>query len=353
MATLRPFADFQRLDAIRAPLPDLMGELQRHLDACIGLDSLVVHWYGPDGGMRDFYADAGWAAPAVRGYLADYEHHRPAYQRSALERLADPRPFALQARELERRPVHESVLRPLGLDAVLNLPLSAPGLRAILGCARSGQRPFGAAELRHMERLRPALEALLAANAAAQAGTEAAPLEQHGAGLLLLRTDGEVVQACSLGQRLLALLQGTDQGRPWQELRVRLHQALLTAERPGDAQDLVFQLSEGRYLAQLRALTPLQDGGAGLVAVELTRLLSPQLPLLTLARRHGWSRRELQIAWRLLEGDSLEAIARALGIATTSIKTHCRSLYGRTGVADRAAFARWVNQQMQGGSSRG
>ncbi|MBH9577051.1 helix-turn-helix transcriptional regulator [Inhella proteolytica] len=332
----RPFLEFQRLDALQLPLPDLMRELQRHLDRCIGLDSLVVHWYDEQAGMNEFYADPGWNAEAIEAYVADNRHAQAVHRRIALQRLQARQVYGLDEQVLRGREVYDTVVRPLGLGAVLSLPYWQPGLRAIVSCVRSASGPhkgrFAPADLRQAERLQGALGGLLAR----EAGPPAPALVQPGAALMVLDADGRLLQACARGRRLLALLEASPAGADFQ---ARLQQALGRLETTADATEFDLSLSDGRYRLRLRPLGALGTARPW-VAVEWDRLSHPELKLLTLAREASLSRRELQVAQALLGSASVEAIARQLGVAESTLKTLSRSLYQRLQVSDRQGLWR-------------
>lgn len=332
----RPFLDFQRLDALCLPLPDLMRELQRHLDACLGLDSLVVHWYDENAGMNEFYADPGWNAEAIEAYVADNRHAQAAHRRTALQRLRARQVYGLDEQALRSREVYDTVVRPLGLGAVLSLPYWQPGLRAIVSCVRSASGPrsgrFAPTDLRQAERLHLPLGRLLAREPAPPVPA----LLQASEALMVLDADGRLLQACARGRRLLALLDASPAAADFQ---TQLRQALGRLQTGADASEFDLTLSDGRYRLRLRAL----GGGPAArpwVAVEWDRLSHPELKLLTLARAAGLSRRELQVAQGLLRGDSNEALARQLGVAESTLKTLSRSLFQRLQVEDRRGFWR-------------
>jgi len=332
----RPFLDFQRLDALQLPLPDLMQELQQHLDACIGLDSLLVHWYDEQGAMREFYADPAWPAETIEAYVADNRHDQQEHRRTALERLRVGEVYSLDEQVLRSREVYDSVVRPLGLGAVLCFPYWEPGLRAVVSCVRSStarrSSRYLAAEQRRAERLLEPLGRLLAR----EPGPAAATVQHPGLALMVLDGDGRLLQACACGRRLLALLEASPAG---QDFQARLRQAQGRLDGPAATSELEVRLSEGRYRLRLRPLGALGTSRPW-VAVEWDRLSHPELKLLTLAREAGLSRRELQVAQALLGGDSNEVIARRLGVAESTLKTLSRSLYQRLQVEDRQGFWR-------------
>ncbi len=332
----RPLLEFQRLDALQLPLPDLMRELQQHLDRCIGLDSLVVHWYDEQAGMNDFYADPGWNAEAIDAYVADNRHAQAAHRRVALQRLQARQVYGLDEQVLRSREVYDTVVRPLGLGAVLSLPYWQPGLRAIVSCVRSASGPrkgrFAQADLRQAERLQAALGALLAR----EPGPPVPALVQPGAALMVLDADGQLLQACARGRRLLALLEASPAVAGFQ---AQLHRALRRLQDGAEASEFDLGLRNGRFRLRLRPLGGDRNREPW-VALEWDQLSHPDLKLLTLAREACLSRRELQVAQGLLSGASHETLARQLGVAESTLKTLSRSLYQRLQVSDRQGLWR-------------
>lgn len=53
------------------------------------------------------------------------------------------------------------------------------------------------------------------------------------------------------------------------------------------------------------------------------------------------TRRELQIADKLLDGATVREIAGEIGISVHTAKTHVKNIYGKLGVSNRVEFVRY------------
>ncbi len=92
---------------------------------------------------------------------------------------------------------------------------------------------------------------------------------------------------------------------------------------------------EGHVLVHAHRLD--LDGDEPLFGLKFHRIGSDFKPVYVgLDSAFGLTAGERRVMMRLVDGDTLPAIAKSLGVSVETIRTHVRNIYGKTEVSSRA-----------------
>jgi DNA-binding CsgD family transcriptional regulator len=192
-----------------------------------------------------------------------------------------------------------------------------------------------------------------------------ASLDQLPVALLLMSAAGEVL-FCN--RAATAMLASTDalsidrsakrhgQGRLTAKLprtNGEIARALSNARRVDDVQhfssliEVPGNVGEGDWSIQLSRVTPgspmTADGRVPEVIVFLNNLKQPlDLPPEVLCRTYGLTPAEARLAIAATAAGPLQDVARSIGVAPSTAKTHLKQVYAKTGAASRAELVRLV-----------
>lgn len=328
----------------------LLGALEQRFDAQA---SWLVLFQGA--GCMGAHATAGLREVAAAG-LAQTRHwaHNP---QLAYGRRKPPNRFMLREHYFPAQVLAEDEVAQLLLRRQLHhqagtvVPL-AHGT-ALLGLSRPPSRPFGAPEMRQLNRLHAHLAQAvqLAAHVGLRGTRQATDLMQDlGQAAAVLSRQGAVLGCNALFEATVTDWAELD----WRE-RPRAHDAAVSAQldawlaQPLDcATQAPLVRARSGALLRLRLL-PLVDagqerllGGTALLVVEPVAPALPPDAAAALRRRHGLSDKEAQLAVCLADGVDLRDAAAALGLTYASARTYLDRIYGKTGVRRQVELARLV-----------
>ena len=230
--------------------------------------------------------------------------------------------------ELSRK-FHEE-MQPFGCDQELLIALRTRDGESwgMVGLYREVGRPdFSAQEIESLRRVAPELAA--GARHGLLLGQAHEPDLPDAPGLVILDERLTVESATPTAPRWLADLGGTVETPPASVLAVA---GRMLSGDAGPAESRA-RAAGGRWVV-LR--------GAQLVHRDLRRRVSvileaaqPAHLASLLMRAHGLTPREQEVAGLVLRGQSTDAMARELGIATGTVQAHLRSIFDKTGVRSR------------------
>lgn len=237
---------------------------------------------------------------------------------------------------------HREVMRPLGLDAEVRLTADdASGTWGAIELHRErGARDFGDDELALLAALGPVVARGIRRQALARACLEGAGVSTPG--LVHLTRDGEVRPGTEAGAAWLELL------APGQEQDV--HSALLTMAAllrgPGDVTSLRARTADGRWVTLHASRAWGSDD-----AVVIVEPAGPADVADLLARAHGLSPREREVALGLARGESTATLAQRLGVSPHTVRDHLKNVFRKTGTTSRTElvshlFSQWYAERL-------
>jgi DNA-binding CsgD family transcriptional regulator len=358
------------LDAIydAALAPERWPDLLAALAACLGGSAATLHC-GPAAGPFRITTASGLGEAALRGYESRYGALDPIATGAAWAAPANAREAA--GADLERTEFFAGWMRPNGFDDALCLDLLPPGAAhgASLRVARPPRAPrFGPAEAAVLARLAPHLRRAAELHRRSSPSAQPAPAEQLAgaldrlaAGVALLDAGGALVWANRTAE---PLLRGGGDGLSLDRGGV------LRAAAPGAAEALrrlVTAAAAGREGAMP---VPRPDGRAALAlhaaplpARERVLPAEPRRPsvllLLSDPERgaatdaalqgrlraiYGLTAAEATVAARAARGAGLPEVARSLGLAVATARTHAQRVFSKAGVRGQAELARQVER---------
>lgn len=200
------------------------------------------------------------------------------------------------------------------------------GAWGIVGMARAkGQEPFSADHRALLTAIGPDLAAGLRRITRRWSGEVAAP---NGPGLLLIRPSGEVTPGTEAGAQWLDRLVPADSYR--QRTSLLALQALVAGGHPD--RHVRLRTRDGVWVT-LHAEAMTDDSGTLAVIVEAAH---PRHIAEVVARAHGLSTREQEVALAIARGATTDEIAGDLFISTHTVRDHLKSAFAKTGVGSRA-----------------
>jgi DNA-binding CsgD family transcriptional regulator len=287
------------------------------------------------------------------------------YLRAGPGHAADDRhaPFARRGsnecveRTYERHEFYNAIMRPHGMDFILNVKLTEHG------------RPLGLLEIPRQtgepdftDRDRTILEwiAPFAAHALAPGHSDGQLVETEDRGLIIAAPSGEIRHLSPQARRLILL--ATQPELSEAALSRRELAPALPPEVARLCQDLVqiFQdkAPSGAPVGQLTspwgAFTfraywldrGARLGGAPLIGVTIERLEPLALKLWRRAEELPLTGRELEVCLLLAVGRSRPEIAERLGVSESTAVNHCRNLYAKLGVHSRAELVEKLHAEL-------
>ena len=239
---------------------------------------------------------------------------------------------------------HREVMRPRGLQHEVRLTVDdAAGTWGAIELHREhGSSDFGPAELDLLARRAPVVARGIRRQAVERAALDAA--DETGPGLILVSADGDVRPGTAAGAAWLSLLVPRDSQDT--------HSALLTVAALAHGTDGTARLrtraADGRWVTL--HVAPAVDSDDRVVIVEPTA--PPEIADL-LARAHGLSARERDVALGLARGESTEAMAARLCVSTHTVRDHLKAVFRKTGTTSRTEvvshlFSSWYADRIFG-----
>ncbi|MBS41847.1 MAG: hypothetical protein CMH83_01475 [Nocardioides sp.] len=244
---------------------------------------------------------------------------------------------------------HREVMRPLGLDAEVRMTADdAAGTWAALELHReAGSRDFDHDEAALLAALAPLVADGLRRQATERAALAGAGVD--GPGLLLVAPDGTVRPGTEAGAQWLSLL--TPRGSQ------NLHSSLLTLsalrDRPGGTARLRVRAADGRWVTLHASPMCVGEGEETVVIVEPS---GPSEVADLLARAHGLSPREREVALGLARGESTEQLASSLFLSPHTVRDHLKAVFRKTGTSSRTElvsylFNAWYAERLFGSTA--
>jgi DNA-binding CsgD family transcriptional regulator len=241
------------------------------------------------------------------------------------------------------------LMRPLGMDAEVRLAADdASGTWAAVELHREvGASDFDEAEVRLLTALGPVVAAGLR-----RLTVERSALVGHdvdGPGLVLVAPDGTVSGGTAAGEAWLSLLVSTVPGSTSSALLSLVALAQAPPDRP---RRLRVRTADGRWVTLHAA--PLSSGEGSAIIVEPS---APSDVAEMLARAHGLTPRERDVALGLARGESTEALANRLVLSPHTVRDHLKTVFRKVGVASRAElvahlFSAYYADRLFGGGPR-
>jgi DNA-binding CsgD family transcriptional regulator len=192
-----------------------------------------------------------------------------------------------------------------------------------------------------------------------EAAALADALDGLAAGMFLLDARGRLVHANAKGHALLASgdvvraasgrLTAVDAGG-----QAALHEAVTAAaggDRPVGSKGVAVPLAAAGGGAHVAHVLPLTAGArrqagvsyAAVAAVFVQRAgLDLASPIEAIAKRYRLTAGELRVLVAIVERDNIQEVGAALGISETTVKTHLRRLYEKTGAKGQVDLVKLV-----------
>ncbi len=243
---------------------------------------------------------------------------------------------------------YRDAMRPFGLGDEIRAALLSGGTCWGLLCLHRADGPagFDAGEVRLLELLAPHVAGALRRSLLVEQVTR--PVDEDGPGLILLNPDGRSHTSTAAGRFWLDQLSELD--RP--------------GERPGDDRlpTVIAAVVQRMHhdgaasTARARTLSPsgrwvtvhaaALDDEQGSVAIIVEPTSQVELAPLLLAA-YGLTRREGDVARRLLVGESRKAIAAGLHLSSFTVDDHVKSIFDKTAVSSAGQLRmRMFRQQL-------
>jgi DNA-binding CsgD family transcriptional regulator len=110
-----------------------------------------------------------------------------------------------------------------------------------------------------------------------------------------------------------------------------------------DSSDLeVLDLIRPHFCNSMRNVLRLSRDASQTVSARVAPIESEVLSIERLTSTHGLTRREAQIALEIAYGKTDRAIAKTIGVAFSTVRTHVNHVYEKLGVSTRAALVRLI-----------
>jgi DNA-binding CsgD family transcriptional regulator len=324
-------------------------------------------WARPDLELANFYGE-GDLLRSMPLYFGEYLNRRERdviwsfsevmrRTRQSAVMTYHERALKVDQRTYERHEFYNAIMRPHGMDFILNVKLIEHGraLGLLEIPRRNGEPDFTDRDRMILEWIAP-----FAAHALAPGHSGEQFVESDDRGLIIATPSGEIEHLSPQARRLMLLA-----------TQPELSQAALPRMEPGPAlppqvarlcQDLVqiFQdkATSGAPVCQLtspwgaftfraywldRGEGP---GGPPLIGVTVERLEPLALKLWRRAEELPLTGRELEVCQLLALGRSRTEIAGRLGVRESTAVNHCRNLYAKLGVHSRAELVEKLQAEL-------
>ena len=324
----RTLAGVRRFCATADVETDLLAGVAARVAPAVPYDTGV--WFATDPATLLF--SGAWVDGFDASVCAPWFHHELAVDDVNLFRhLADRREAAVLSRTCTDRtgsPRWRDVMRPLGLDAEVRLPANDPsGTWGAVELHREvGAPDFDETESALLTALGPVIAAGLRRLAVHRSALDGADVD--GPGLLLVAPDGTLSAGTAAGEAWLSLLISTVPGSRPSALMCLVALARAPADRP---RRLRVRAADGRWTTLHAA--PLSDGNGTAIIVEPS---GPSDVAEMLARGHGLTPREREVALGLARGEATDALAARLFVSPHTVRGHLKTVFRKVGVASRA-----------------
>jgi DNA-binding CsgD family transcriptional regulator len=238
-------------------------------------------------------------------------------------------------------PYMTDILRPSGLRHEVQVACVADGWSWGHMCLRrqDGDAPFAGHELRFLDALAPHLTAGLRAAARRASATASG---DPSCGVVVLGTDGRVELANGVAERLFrqpisgtrhSFLSGVN------IVAARLER-MLCGDTDGTVPALTMTDEATGAVYRLRAERTIGADGRprGMVLIEPATSSGPDDQLLALVRL-GLTRRECEVAFAIIRGNTTSEIADTLFVSAHTVTDHVRAIFDKLGISTRQQLA--------------
>jgi DNA-binding CsgD family transcriptional regulator len=210
-----------------------------------------------------------------------------------------------------------------------------------------GAPDFDEAEARLLTALGPIVAAGLRRLAVERSALAGADVD--GPGLVFVAPDGTVSGGTAAGESWLSLLVSTVPGSTSSALLSLVALAQAPSDRP---RRLRVRAADGRWVTLHAA--PLSSGEGSAIIVEPS---GPGDVAEMLARAHGLTPRERDVALGLARGESTAALAARLFVSPHTVRDHLKAVFRKVGVGSRAElvahlFSAYYADRLFGGDPR-
>lgn len=347
----KAMAALQRLAAFGLPSRTAFPEFVNLLGELAPFDTAAMLWLGPDLAPVDSYSNQDGpphllARYAERWFDADEARFYP----RQTEMQTNPALRVMRVSDFTPNPgeteIYDEIYGQARHHWIAGLALN-DGLKPIgnLGLGRPrGAGDFSDEEIRLLKLARPYVVQALS--------REAPVLDQPGAdledetGFLVADLDGRILHASRGGLRLLQGAAGQptdlklmrDREQDWARpmlarLGARVSRNLAGAG--GGPARLDAATAYGRFVVRAYALSGIGRGEAGAIGVQIERRLTAGVRMLRSPAFRSLSGREQDVAQALSRGLSYPQIADQLGLGSSTVVTHVRSLGQKLGCGGR------------------
>jgi DNA-binding NarL/FixJ family response regulator len=333
--------------------PAALRELTRFTHGCaVGLvtkdatrkGGLVHHQYGSDHLYLELYRDRYWRFDPLATLLY--------YAPNQVVTVAD----VMSVGEFEDGPFYQDWVRPQGYRDAVHLVLDKSGTTTTQICLITDDSSAQTiAEMsRRLSQISGHLRrAILVGNTVAEKADETKALvdtlEPLAAAVFLVRRDGGIVHANVAGRSLL------DTGRPVFSMHGRIatrdpksSRALMGALSAGDGATVPLATDGDRFVAHVLPLTAgarheaiAAPTAVAAVFIRKVAVDAPSAPEV-IANAYTLTPSELRVLLAISTGGGVGEVARTLGVAETTVKTHLAKLYDKTGTSRQTDLVRLV-----------
>lgn len=324
----RTVAGVQRFCATATAETDLLAGVAVRVGAAVPYDTGV--WFATDPATLLF--TEAWVDGFDAGTCLPWFHHELAVEDvNQFRHLAGRREAAVLSRTCADRrgsPRWRELMRPLGLDAEVRLTADDPSgtWGAVELHRETGAPDFDEAEAALLTALGPVVAEGLRRVAVHRSALEGAGVD--GPGLLLVAPDGSLSAGTAAGEAWLSLLISTVPGSRPSALMCLVALARAPADRP---RRLRVRAADGRWVTLHAA--PLSSGEGAAIIVEPS---GPSDVAEMLARGHGLTPREREVAFGLARGDTTDVLAARLFVSPHTVRDHLKAVFRKVGVTSRA-----------------
>ena len=324
----RTLAGVRHFCATAGAETDLLAGVAVRVAPAVPYDTGV--WFATDPATLLF--TEAWVDGFDASACVPWFHHELALDDVNLFReLAGRRGAAVLSRTCDdptESPRWRELMRPMGLDAEVRLTADDPsGTWGAVELHREvGAPDFDETETALLTALGPVIAEGLRRVVVHRSALEGRHVD--GPGLLLVAPDGTVSAGTAAGDAWLSLLVSTVPGSRPSALMCLVALAQAPADRP---RRLRVRAADGRWVTLHAA--PLSSGEGAAIIVEPS---GPGDVAELLARAHGLTPREREVALGLARGESTEALSARLFLSPHTVRDHLKAVFRKVGVASRA-----------------